>query len=69
MDFEFAGEETRTTGKKCWKGLGDVDIDSHAQDVVTEDTTEKHADEEAQTQTGDQQWHRRRMPVWSRRRT
>ncbi|EIH44552.1 hypothetical protein EC970259_1507 [Escherichia coli 99.0741] len=53
MDFEFTGEETPEQLEKMLEGLGDVDIDSHAQDVVTEDTTEKHADEEAQTQTGD----------------
>ncbi|EJZ3105276.1 hypothetical protein OHY71_000672 [Escherichia coli] len=53
MDFEFTGEETPEQLEKMLEGLGDVDIDSHAQDVVTEDTTEKNADEEAQTQTGD----------------
>ncbi|HBN0617114.1 TPA: hypothetical protein L1N52_004893, partial [Escherichia coli] len=53
MDFEFTGEETPEQLEKMLEGLGDVDIDGHEQDGVTEAATENHADEAAQTQTGD----------------
>ncbi|HIB2463431.1 TPA: hypothetical protein ACWRBY_005115, partial [Escherichia coli] len=53
MDFEFTGEETPEQLEKMLEGLGDVDIDGHEQDGVTEVATENHADEAAQTQTGD----------------
>lgn len=53
MDFEFTGEETPEQLEKMLEGLGDVEIDGHEQEVVTEASTENHADEAAQTQTGD----------------
>ncbi|YCU20016.1 hypothetical protein A8V42_26370 [Escherichia coli] len=69
MDFEFTGEETPEQLEKMLEGLGDVDIDSHAQDVVTEDTTENMRMRKHRLRRAITMWHRRRMPVWSRRRT
>ncbi|HIE1976333.1 TPA: hypothetical protein ACXKGF_004377 [Escherichia coli] len=53
MDFEFTGEETPEQLEKMLEGLGDVDIEEHEQDSVTESSTDDNADEAAQTQTGD----------------
>ncbi|HBC1012612.1 TPA: hypothetical protein IGZ65_004272 [Escherichia coli] len=53
MDFELTGEETLEQLEKMLEGPGDVDIEGHEQDGVTEVATENNADAEAQTQTGD----------------
>ena len=69
MDFEFTGEETPEQLEKMLEGLGDVDIDGHEQDCVTEAATENHASAQHRHRRAITLRHRRRMPVLSRRRT
>ncbi|HBA6777687.1 hypothetical protein [Escherichia coli] len=53
MDFEFTGEETPEQLEKMLEGLGEVDVDVNEHESVTETSSENHADDTAQTQTGD----------------